>query len=110
MFRIRRLTVAALVLAAGLVSAGTASAGPLKDWLWPDDTEAPAYSRLRYWAPGASRIHDYFHGPKLDVYPPDRHPEIAPTFNILNYPAPAAAPGATIIPPPTPPATSKFRY
>ena len=28
----------------------------------------------------------YFHGPKVDVYPPDRHPEIPADYNILRFP------------------------
>jgi len=110
MFPIRRLTVAALILAAGLVSTGTASAGPLKDWLFPADAPSPSYSPLHYWAPALERVNDKVHGPKLNVYAPDRHPEIPPTFTILTFSHPAADPAATIIEPPTPPATSRFRY
>jgi len=110
MVRIRRLTVATLALAAVLLSAHTASAGPLMDWLFPDDGPTPSYSPLRYWAPRVGRVHDDCHGPKLSVYPPDRHPEIPPTYNILKFPCPAVDPAATIIEPPTPPATSRFKY
>jgi hypothetical protein len=110
MVRIRLLTVAALVFLAGLVSTDTAHAGPLKDWLFPDDGPSPSYSPLRYWAPALGRVHDKVHGPKMSVDPPDRHPEIPPTFTILTFPHPAVDPAATTIEPPTPPATSRFRY
>jgi hypothetical protein len=109
MGRIRRLTVAALVLAAALVPARPASAGQLWDWLC-DHCPPPSYSPFRLWAPRAARVSDRVHGPKLDVYPPDRHPEIPPTFTILKYSCPAVDPAATLIEPPTPPATSRFRY
>ena len=74
------------------------------------DCPPPSYSPLRYWTPGLARLHDDCHGPKLNVYAPDRHPEIPPTVTILKFPCPAALPGATIIEPPTPPPTSRFRY
>jgi hypothetical protein len=109
MVRMRHLAVAALVLTAGLVAPNPAGAGPLKNCL-PDDGPYPAYSPLRYWAPGVARTYDDCHGPKLGVYPPDRHPEIVPTYTILKFPCPPALPAATLIPIPTPPAESKFRY
>jgi hypothetical protein len=107
MVRIRRLTLAALVVAAGLVSTSTASAGPLLDWLFPDDGPTPAYSPLRYWAPAVGRVNDHFHGPALSPFPPDRHPEIPPTFITLTFPCPAADPSATLIPVPTAPPESR---
>src|SRR5229473_1041618 len=110
MFRIRRLTLAALVLCAGLVPASTATAGPLKDWLCPSDCPTPSYSPFRYWAPRMARVNDDIHGPKLNVYAPDRHPEITPTHTILKFPCPAVEPAATVIEPPSAPATSRFRY
>ena len=110
MVRIRRLTFAALLFAAGLVPVSTASAGPVMDWLFPDDGPTPSYSPLRYWAPAVGHVHDNLQGPKISVYPPDRHPEIQPNYTILKYPCPAAPPAATIIEPPTPPAESRFRY
>jgi hypothetical protein len=110
MFQFRRLTLAALVLVAELVFTGTACAGPLKDWLFPAEAPSPSYSPLHYWAPALERVNDKVHGPKLNVYSPDRHPEIPPTFTILRFSHPAADPAATLIEPPTPPATSRFRY
>jgi hypothetical protein len=110
MMRMRSLTLAALVLAVGLVTASTASAGPIMDWLFPDDGPTPSYSPLRYWAPAVGRVHDNHSGPKLDVYAPDRHPEIAPNYTILKFPCPPVTPEATIIEPPTPPAESRLRY
>ena len=87
-----------------------ASAGPLIDYFFPGLHSGSSYSPFRYWAPGAARLSDDIHGPKLSVYPPDRHPEIPPTYLILKYPCPAVPPAATIIEPPTPPAESRFRY
>jgi hypothetical protein len=110
MVRIRRLLTTALVLAAVLCCARTASAGPILDWLFPDDGPAPTYSLLRYWAPRLGRVNDEVHGPKLSVYAPDRHPEIQPTYTILQFPCQPVLPAATIIEPPTPPATSRFKY
>jgi hypothetical protein len=108
MVRMGRLT-AAMVLVTVLVSARAATAGPL-DFFCHGDCPRPSYSPLRYWVPGLARLHDDCRGPKLNVYPPDRHPEIPPNVTILKFPCPAVAPGATIIEPPTPPATSRFRY
>ena len=110
MVRIRRLTVAALVLASGLLPASVANAGPIIEWLFPGAGQDNSYSAARYWTPGAARVVDHFHGPRLSVYPPDRHPEIPPGHIFLQYPRPAVDAAATIIEPPTPPATSRFRY
>jgi hypothetical protein len=109
MVRIRRLTVAALVLAAVLAPARPARAGQLWDWLC-GSCPPPSYSPARLWAPRLARVSDRVHGPKVDVYPPDRHPEVPPDFIILKYPCPAVEPAATLIERPTPPATSRFRY
>jgi hypothetical protein len=109
MVRNRPLTVV-LIVAAGLLWASTASAGPIMDWLFPDDGPTPSYSPLRYWAPAIGRLHDNCQGPKLGVYAPDRHPEIPPTYTILKFPCQPVDPAATIIEPPTPPATSRFKY
>jgi hypothetical protein len=110
MIRIRQMTAAALLIAAALVPASTASAGSLTDWLWPDDGPDPAYSPGRYWAPALGRVHDKHSGPYLSVYAPDRHPEISPECTILTFPCQPVDNAATIIPVPTPPATSKFKY
>jgi hypothetical protein len=67
------------------------------------------YSPFRYWTPALARAYDCCFGPKLSVYAPDRHPEIPPGFKILTYPCPPAAPSATLIPLPEPPASSRVR-
>jgi hypothetical protein len=87
-----------------------AKAGPLLGWFFPDDGPEPAYSCLRYWAPRAGKCYDHFHGLRLDVYPPDRHPEVIPDWIILPFPHLAADPAETLIPVPTAPAESRFRY
>ncbi len=110
MVGLRRLTLAALVLAAGLVPVGPTNGGPVKDWFFPADGASPEYSSFRYWTPGLAHLHDDVHGPKISVYPPDRHPEIPSTMTILMFKCPCIDPAATIIEPPTPPPTSKFRY
>jgi hypothetical protein len=110
MARFRVLMLGALVACAELLASSTATAGPLKDWLCPSDCPPPSYSPFRYWAPRGALLYDECHGPKLDVYAPDRHPEIPPNYNILQYSCPAVDPAATLIPVPTAPATSRFRY
>ena len=105
---IRRLALTGLVLA--VVSPCTAQAGPIMERLFPGIGQSSSYSPFRYWAPGAARISDEIHGPKLSVYPPDRHPEVPPNYTILQYPHPPVEPAATIIEPSTPPPTSRFRY
>ena len=107
--RLRR-TVRALVFAVGLVSANTASAGPLMDLFIPGADQSSSYPPIRYWAPAVARVGDTIHGPRLSVYPPDRHPEIPATYSILNYCYPAVEPAATFFEPPSPPPTSRFRY
>ncbi|HZT82661.1 MAG TPA: hypothetical protein VFA26_20700, partial [Gemmataceae bacterium] len=83
MTRIRRLTLAALILAAGLLPTGTARAGSLLAWLHHDDCPAPSYSPFRYWTPHLARVSDCVHGPAICVYPTDTHPEVTPTFIVL---------------------------
>ncbi len=92
-----------------LASAGAASAGPF-GWLFPSESQPNSYSPLRYWAPRAERVNDIVHGPKIDVYAPDRHPEIPRTFGSIYFPCAAADAASTLIQHPSPPATSKFRY
>jgi hypothetical protein len=67
------------------------------------------YSPLRYWTPALARVYDCCYGPKISVYAPDRHPEVPPTFNVLTYACPPVVPEATVLVPPTPPATSRQR-
>lgn len=110
MVRVHRLMLATIVLAAGLVSATSANAGPLKDWFLPGDGQAPSYSPFRYWTPRLARVDDAVHGPRLSVYAPDRHPEIPPSCTILKFSRPAVDPAATLIEPPSAPASSRFRY
>jgi hypothetical protein len=69
--------------------------------------DPPAYySPWRYWAPALARVYDNHWGPKLSVYAPDRHPEVPLSFNALPFRCPPADPEATVLVPPTPPATS----
>jgi hypothetical protein len=110
MTRIRRLTLAALLLGAALVPANRASAGPILDWLGCGDCPPPAYSPARYWAPRLARLYDCVCGPSLPVYATNLHPEIPPDVYVLKFPCPPAAPGETLIPTPTPPPTSRFQY
>jgi hypothetical protein len=109
MTRSSRALSGMLVLALGLTSVGAASAGPPCGPL-ADDCPRSSYSPWRYWAPAMARMHDYFHGPKQDIYAPDRHPEINTTYTILPFSCPSAPPAATYIDRPTPPVTSKFKY
>lgn len=101
MTRAKGLLSAAVVLAWALLVPSAASAGPLWDRLC-GHCPPPSYSPFRYWAPGAARASDCVHGPRLSAYPPDRHPEVAPSFTVLKFPCPAAEPAATTIQPPAP--------
>jgi hypothetical protein len=107
MRRVRRLTVAACVLAAGLLPAGMAQAGPLWDCL--HGCAPPDYSPLHYWTPALTRLHDCWHGPHIPLRAPDRHPEVPTGFVILPFRCPPADPAATQVPVPTPPPESKAR-
>ncbi len=109
MARVRRLTAAALVLVAALGTAGSAKADGF-GWFGCRDCPRPDYSPLNYWAPRAVKASDCIHGPFLPLHAPEIHPDIAPTTYILQYPCPPVLPADTLIPVPTPPATSKFRY
>src|SRR5205823_3670583 len=98
-------------LGVGFFVARPALAGPFSDFFGhAAGDNVNSYSPLRYWAPAVARVSDNIHGPKIDVYAPDRRPEIPPTFIVLPFAHPAVEPGATIIEPPTPPATSRFKY
>jgi hypothetical protein len=107
MARLRRLGLAGLVLVTGLVPATTARAGPL--WNWLHGCPPPSYPPIRYWAPAVAHANDDIHGPKINVYAPDRHPEIPPAFEVLPYRCPPVAPALTLIDVPTPPPTSRAR-
>jgi hypothetical protein len=109
MFRIRRIIKGLFAIALGLAPVGSATAGPILDWLGIGDNPPQSYSPARYWAPAIARLNDEIHGPRLPVYAPDRHPEINPGHTILTYPSAVAVPADTLIPLPTPPATSVAR-
>jgi hypothetical protein len=110
MVRFHKLRLAAIVLATVLGPATSANAGPLRDWFLAEDAPSPSYSPFRYWTPRLARANDAVHGPSLNVYAPDRHPEITPTYTILKFTRPAVDPAATLIEPPSAPASSRFRY
>ena len=74
------------------------------DWVLHRDCPPPSYSLFRYWTPQLARVSDCVHGPRIDVYPPDMHPETPPTFLIQQYRCPAVPPADTLITVPTPPA------
>ncbi len=101
----KALFVAVVVFA----TASQASAGPILEWLGLTENPPSSYPATRYWAPYAARFNDCVHGGRLDVYAPDRHPEIATGNDILTFPSAVAAPAQTLIVPPTPPATSTAR-
>jgi len=110
MVRMQGLMLALLVLAGGALRPGTAAAGPILDWFCCCPCPPPCYSPFRYWTPTGARVYDCLCGPHIPVFPPDRHPEIPPSYVILDYPCPPAPPEATLIPVPTAPPTSKFQY
>ncbi len=98
---LRNLIPGCLLICCVLGWTSAAVAGPL-DWLFPDDHRCHCYPASRYWLPGLAHCHDNKEGPKLQVYPPNRHPEIPPYCLVLKYPCPSAAPAQTIITPPSP--------
>jgi hypothetical protein len=110
MAQIRTLALAGLVVAAGLVAAAPARAGLLADLFGCGDCPRPSYSPLNYWAPAAVKASDCIHGPFVPLHAPEIHPDISPGTYMLQYPCPPVLPVDTLIPTPTPPATSKFRY
>ena len=106
MSRILRLMVVAVGVGAGSAAGGTAAAGGI--W-FGNDGQPSSYSPLRFWAPQLGRLNDHVHGPNLNMCAPDRHPENPPTVITLKYPCRTALPAETLIPRPTPPATSPAR-
>ncbi len=110
MRRIRRLSLLILVLGIGLVTVCPVHAEGLPEWLFPSSGHDSDYSSAHYWAPALSKAHDDHHGPRLDVYAPDRHPEIPETYIILEYCQPAVPAAATLIQVPSAPVTSRFKY
>jgi hypothetical protein len=107
MIPVRRLALTAFATALALVPANQVRAD---FWDWFHHSESPPfYSPFRYWTPALARAHDYCHGPKINVYAPDRYPEVPADFIILKFPCQAVDPAATIIWPPTAPPTSLAR-
>jgi hypothetical protein len=99
------------ILFAVLASTGFVHADNLPSaYILPNASAPNSYSPARFWTPTLARIHDYFHGPKISVYPPDRHPDLPPTFSNIRFPCPAADAASTLIERASPPPTSKFRY
>lgn len=109
MAKIGGLTTVAVVVAGMLLQPVPATAGPWWDWVC-GKCPPPSYCALRYWTPTAARAYDCVKGPHLNVYPPDRHPEIPATMDILHYPCPPVPDRATLYTVPSPPAESRFQY
>jgi hypothetical protein len=106
MGKARKMEIWAILFTSAFVCTGTANAGPILTWLGLGNDPPPSYSPAHFWAPGATKLYADIHGPRINVYPPDRHPEISPTHTILQYPTSIALPAETIIKRPTPPVTS----
>src|SRR5207253_339851 len=93
MIACRKAWFAALLLAA--VSATPLHAvGPIHLPCSPDKAEcpSPSYSPLNFWAPTWIRVKACFHHERLSVLPPDRHPEVPPTYVLQRYPCPTVSP------------------
>jgi hypothetical protein len=86
MTRARIVASAVILLVWLLALPSAASAGHVLDWLCHRGCPSPSYCPARYWAPQAARVYDCVCGPKVSVYPPDRHPEVPPTYAIPHYP------------------------
>ncbi len=100
----------ALALATGLFAAQKAEAGfPLWDYLFTHDPAPAYYSPVRYMAPVAGRVNDHFHGPRISVYAPDRHPEIPPNVTEIPSAKPYQLPDENLIPVLKAPPTSRAR-
>jgi len=56
------------------------------------------YSPCHYWAPGLYRFWADLFGPKMNQYAPNRYPQIPPTYRIIRFPGPCAAPAAPLRP------------
>jgi hypothetical protein len=97
---------AAIAAAMALSFAPACQAGEHGD----KDCPPQLYSPIRYWAPGAARIYDHFYGPRLSVYAPNRHPEVAPTLYVIRYRCPAVPAYDMHVVRQSPPPESKFRY
>jgi hypothetical protein len=113
MARIGRLAVGPLLIIAALVPIRATHAGPLENWFGIGgygDCPRPSYSPLNYWAPGLVRLHNYCRGPVMPMHAFDLHPEMPRGAYILRYRCQFVFPAGTLVPTPTPPATSRFRY
>ena len=110
MRRVHRLTLSALILSAGLLSANGRMPAPSRTGRLRGLPAAVLFALALLDARPGARLHDCFHGPSLPLDATNLHPEIAPGSYILKYPCPPADPASTLIPTPTPPATSRFRY
>ncbi|OWK35090.1 hypothetical protein [Fimbriiglobus ruber] len=106
MTRIRGLMLMGVAAGMALAAAGGATAGPPGNG---SDSDQSSYSPLRYWAPWLARGKDHCNGPKLSMYPPDRHPESPPLVLRLTYQKRTAPPEATIIDRPSAGADSPAR-
>lgn len=85
------LALAVLTLA---VAPPAFAVGPIHLPCSPDkpDCPPPSYSPINYWAPTWVRVKACFHHERISVEPPDRHPEIAPTYVMQRYPCPTVSP------------------
>lgn len=95
MGRVQRFLLAWMLIPAFLILAPTAiHAGPI---FHPHRTDCPkpSYSPAHYWTPSLFRINACIHGPRVDLYAPDRVPGIPPRYQIQPFPCPATDP-ATI--------------
>ena len=113
MSRIARWALLPLMVFVALIPTSAGHAGPLENWFGIGgyrDCPRPSYSPLNYWAPGLVRLHSYCRGPVLPMHAFDLHPEISRSSYILKYKCQFVFPEGTLVPVPTPPATSRFRY
>jgi len=83
MTRRMRICFAVAVLLLGLLTAQAAVAAP-----GYDDCPGPCYSCKHYWTPQLWRIHSCLFCPKMNVYAPNRHPDIEPSFKAVRFKCP----------------------
>jgi hypothetical protein len=85
----------ALALGLGLPGAAAADSKPIFSSGKVHGCPAPSYSAFHYWTPSFYRIRGYLNPhPQPSPYPPERHPDVSPSFQILRFPCPAAEPSA----------------
>jgi hypothetical protein len=87
MKRRMRMVLAAAALLLGLLMPRAAVAAP-----GYDGCPGPCYSCKHYWAPQLWRVHSCLFCPKMNIYAPDRHPDIQPTFKAMRYKCPPVDP------------------